>query len=107
MYFLLQLIARNSNLNKTFDFSLKHAFVRVYNEACLETFSNTFSNSMAEMNLGRFGTGSFWLGSFLPGSFWPIFRVGRFGLGRWVVSAHFRDESFEPRFVSAKVYRNY
>ena len=41
------------------------------------------------------------------GSFWPIFRVGRFGLDRWVVSAHFQDESFRPWVVSAKVLRNY
>ena len=38
------------------------------------------------------------------GSFRPIFGVGHFGLGRWVVSAHFRGESFWPWVVSAKVY---
>ena len=48
-------------------------------------------------NPGRFG----------PESIRPIFRVGRFGLGRWVVLAHFRGESFWPWVVSAKVYRNY
>ena len=59
------------------------------------------------MNPGRFGPGSFRPGSFRPGSFRPIFRVGRFGLGRWVVSVHFRGESFRSWVVSAKVYRNY
>ena len=53
-------------------------------------------------NPGRFGPESF-----RPGSFRPIFRVGRFGLGRWVVLAHFRGEWFWPWVVSAKVYRNY
>ena len=59
---------------------------------------------MAEMNPGCFGPGSFRPGSFLSGLFLPIFRVG---LGRWVVSAHFRGESFRPWVVSAKLYRNY
>ena len=64
-------------------------------------------NGSAVPNLGRFGPGSFRPGSFRPGSFQPIFRVGRFGLSRWVVSAHFRGESFWPWVVSAKVFRNY
>ena len=38
---------------------------------------------------GRFGPGSFRPESFRPGSFQPILGVGRFGLGRWVVSANF------------------
>ena len=38
-------------------------------------------------------------GSFRPGSFRPIFGVGRFGLGRWVVSANFRGESFRPKHI--------
>ena len=45
-------------------------------------------------------SGSFRPGSFRPGSFRPIFRVGRFDLGRWVVSAHFRGESFLSFFLS-------
>ena len=53
-------------------------------------------------NPGRFGPGSF-----RHGSFRPIFRVGRFGLSRWVASAHFRGVLFWPWVVSAKVYRNY
>ena len=32
--------------------------------------------------------------------------MSRFGLGRWVVSANFWDESFLPRVVSAKFYGN-
>ena len=48
-------------------------------------------NSSNTTNPGRFGPGSF-----RPGLFRPIFRVGCFGLGRWVVSAHFRGESFGP-----------
>ena len=40
------------------------------------------------MNPGRFGPGSFRPKSFRPGSFRPILGVGRFGLGRWVVSAN-------------------
>ena len=52
------------------------------------------------MNPGRFGPGSFRPGSFRPGSFRPIFRVGRFGLGRLVVSANFRGElSFRPKSI--------
>ena len=42
-------------------------------------------------------------GSIRPGSFRPIYGVGHFGLGWWVVSAHFRGESFRPWVVSAKV----
>ena len=39
-------------------------------------------------------------GSFRPGSFRPILEVGRFGLGRSVVSAldRFGPESFRPNF---------
>ena len=53
------------------------------------------------MNPGRFGPGSFRPESFRPesfrpGSFRPILRVGRFGLGRWVVSANFLGESIRP-----------
>ena len=47
-------------------------------------------------NPGRFGPGSFRPESFRPGSFRPILGVGRFGLGRWVVSANFLDESIRP-----------
>ena len=57
-------------------------------------------------NPGRFGPGSFRPESFRPGSFRPILGVGRFGLGRWVVSANFLGESIQPRVVSAKVYGN-
>ena len=32
--------------------------------------------------------------------------MGRFGLGRWVVSANFLGESIRPWVVSAKVYGN-
>ena len=39
-----------------------------------------------------------------PGSFRTIFGVGHFGLGRWLVSAHFQGESFRPWVVLAKVY---
>ena len=51
-----------------------------------------------------------WVVSARVVSAWVVsanFRVGRFGLGRWVVSAHFRGESFRTWVVSAKVYRNY
>ena len=48
------------------------------------------------MNPGRFGPGSFRSESFRPGSFRPILGVGRFGLGRWVVSANFLGESIRP-----------
>ena len=51
------------------------------------------------MNLGCFGPESF-----RPGSFWPIFRVGSFSLGRWVVLAIFVGELIRPRVISAKVY---
>ena len=47
-------------------------------------------------NPGRFGPGSFRPESFRPGSFRPILGVGRFGLGRWVVSANFLGESIRP-----------
>ena len=57
------------------------------------------------MNPGRFGPGSFRPGSFQPGSIRPILRVGRFGLGRWVVSANFRGESFRSWVVSASQYK--
>ena len=33
--------------------------------------------------------------------------MGHFGIGRRVVSAHFRGDLFRPWVVSAKVYRNY
>ena len=58
--------------------------------------------SSVETNPGHFGPGLF-----RPRLFRPIFRVGRFGLGRCVVSAHYRGESFRPWVVSAKNYRNY
>ena len=48
------------------------------------------------LNPGRFGPGSFRPESFRPGSFRPILGVGRFGLGRWVVSANFLAESIRP-----------
>ena len=57
-------------------------------------------------NPGRFGPGSFRSESFRPGSFRPILGVGRFGLGRWVVSANFLGESIRPWVVSANVYGN-
>ena len=57
---------------------------------------------MANTNPGRFGPGSF-----RPGSFRPILGVGRFGLGRWVVSANFLSESIRPRVVSAIEYGNF
>ena len=38
-------------------------------------------------------------GSFWPGSFRPILGVGRFGHGRWVVSANFLGESFRPKYM--------
>ena len=41
-------------------------------------------------------SGSFRPESFRPGSFRPILGVGRFGLGRWVVSANFLGESIRP-----------
>ena len=47
-------------------------------------------------NPGRFGPGSFRPESFRPGSFRPILEVGRFGLGRWVVSANFLGQSIQP-----------
>ena len=47
-------------------------------------------------NPGRFGPGSFRPESFRPGSFRPILGVGRFGLGRWVVSANFLGGSIRP-----------
>ena len=50
----------------------------------------------AVTNPGRFGPGSFRPESFRPGSFRPILGVGRFGLGRWVVSANFLGESIRP-----------
>ena len=45
------------------------------------------------------GSGSFWPWVVLAGSFRPIFGVGRFGLGRWVISALGR---FGPRVISAQ-----
>ena len=48
------------------------------------------------LNPGRFGPGSFRPESFRPESFRPILGVGRFGLGRWVVSAKFLGESIRP-----------
>ena len=47
----------------------------------------------------RFGPRSFRSESFRPGLFRPILGVGRFGLGRWVVSANFLGESFRPWVV--------
>ena len=61
---------------------------------------------LSKLNPGCFGPGSFRPESFRPGSFRPILGVGRFGLGRWVVSANFLGESIRPRVVSAKVYGN-
>ena len=54
---------------------------------------------MRMTNPGRFGPGSFRPESFRPGSFRPILGMGRFGLGRWVVSANFLGESFRPKFM--------
>ena len=51
---------------------------------------------MTTVNPGRFGPGSFRPESFRPGSFQPILGVGRFSLGRWVVSANFLGESIRP-----------
>ena len=42
--------------------------------------------------------------SLWPELFWPISGVGRFGLGRWVVSANFLRESIRPSVVSAQVH---
>ena len=47
---------------------------------------------------GHFGPGLICLGLF-----YPIQRVGRFGLGRWVISANFQSESFRYLVVLAKV----
>ena len=49
------------------------------------------TDDLIPKNLGRFGPGSF-----RPGSFRPILGVGRFGLGRWVVSANFEGGSIRP-----------
>ena len=40
--------------------------------------------------------------SFKPGLFRPMFGVGRFGLGSWVVSAHFQGVSF--RLMKSKAF---
>ena len=58
-----------------------------------------FSNTLVPRNPGRFGPGSFRPESFRPGSFRPILGVGRFGLGRWVVSANFLGESIRPKYM--------
>ena len=58
----------------------------------LDYYVNKFKPRLAA-NPGRFGPGSFRPESFRPGSFRPILGVGRFGLGRWVVSANFLGES--------------
>ena len=55
-------------------------------------FNRKTKNSLS----GRFGPESFRPESFRPGSFRPILGVGRFGLGRWVVSANFIGESIQP-----------
>ena len=61
---------------------------------CLETTLLVFPRGGS--NPGRFGPGSFRPESFRPGSFRPILGVGRFGLGRWAVSANFLGESIRP-----------
>ena len=54
------------------------------------------TSAIFPLNPGRFGPGSFRPESFRPGSFRPILGVGRFGLGRCVVSANFLGESIQP-----------
>ena len=44
------------------------------------------------------------LGCFVLGCFIQILGVGRFDLGRWVISANFQSESFRPLIVLAKMY---
>ena len=61
--------------------------------ASISSFSRT---TYVGTNPGRFGPGSFRPESFRPGSFRPILGMGRFGLGRWVVSANFLGESIRP-----------
>ena len=60
------------------------------------TAKSLHTDHLAVMNPGRFGPGSFRPEWFRPGSFRPILGVGRFGLGRWVVSANFLGESIRP-----------
>ena len=73
--------------SKHFDGSgLKHSV--------LICFSDWFLWFRVVSAVSRFGHESFrpWVvsaGSFLPGSFRPNFRVGRFGLIWWVVSAQY------------------
>ena len=59
-------------------------------------FLSDMSGDQKDTNPGHFGPGSFRPESFWPGSFRPILGVGRFGLGRWVVSANFLSESIRP-----------
>ena len=63
-------------------------------------YTSFYIRQMSGLNLGRFGPGSFRPGRFGPGRFGQFFRVGRFGLRRWVVSAlgRFGRESFRPNF---------
>ena len=50
-------------------------------------------------NAGHFGSGLICLGLFHPNL---VGGGGRFGLGRWVISANFQSESFWPLVVLAK-----
>ena len=69
----------------------------LYKNCCCEcTLEFCKQCDIMSTNPGRFGPGSFRPGSIRPGSFRPILGVGRFGLGRWVVSANFRGESIRP-----------
>ena len=71
---------------------LNHSFAKISSIILMVTNVLTVALTVQyERNPGHFGPCSF-----RPGSFRPIFRVGHFGLGRWVVSAHFRGESFRP-----------
>ena len=53
-------------------------------------------------NAGHFGSGLICLGLFHPNLVWGGGGGGRFGLGRWVISANFQSESFWPLVVLAK-----
>ena len=78
---ILNFVSISSSLNK----------FRVLQIKTLNMFGH-----IGTVNPGRFGPGSFRPESFRPGSFRPILGVGRFGLGRWVVSANFLGESIRP-----------